>query len=654
MVDDYNNDNNEENGYPADIKGLISKSKDSKQTEVRIWDMSLMFLEGRQWLGWDRNLAQYTTLKTNQGRQRVTINLLLNLYRNIAARLALAYPSVAVLPASPSADDIIKAGISENALQYYWNQSDLKQKIASGTEWMLSCGTVAFHSYYDAEKDEVNTEVVNPYDLFFESGITNPDESEWIAVRTYATLSELTKAYPDKEKELKEIELVNPEEERSSGLANKGGFAVPNRIEIMECYWRDGRHAIVAGDTYLYKSKQPLEHIPISIARYTEVPRRLWGIGLISPLIDLQWLYNKMRTQVVDNVELMTNPKWMIPKSAGINPNQITGRPGEKVYFNAAGGAPTQVAGAPIPSYVIDNISKIHAEIMDIAGIHSVSLGKRAVGVTSGKAIEALSARDVSQLQVTQASIETCFKEVATTVLQLMKLHYTKPKMIRMLDSFGTVTFKELNATNIVDTPEIFIETGSLFRDEAQDRDMKVMDLLKAQLISPQDALKELNFRTGRKAHLKEISDMAHAQDILTAMIEGNEIEIYASDNLPVFKDVFEGFMRTDDYYELDRTTQDYIRDVFLSIITAGNPDPNVYAEAQGKFKIFPRATHSDDVKDQLTPIVAASSPQAKQQTVEEQLAMEAKKAEFAMGEGKAEQTEEALKTKGNNWGGMG
>jgi len=117
-------------------------------------------------------------------------------------------------------------------------------------------------------------------------------------------------------------------------------------------------------------------------------------------------LYNRARSQVVHNVELMGNPKWLVPKTAGVSTHAITSKPGEKIYYNAAGGTPQQVAAAPLPSYIADNITRLQAEMGDVAGLHSVSLGKRAVGVTSGKAIQALASHDTSQLQISQAAIE--------------------------------------------------------------------------------------------------------------------------------------------------------------------------------------------------------------------------------------------------------
>ena len=43
----------------------------------------------------------------------------------------------------------------------------MKNTLGKAFEWLLSCGTVGLHSYYEADEDHVKTEVVNPFDLIF-------------------------------------------------------------------------------------------------------------------------------------------------------------------------------------------------------------------------------------------------------------------------------------------------------------------------------------------------------------------------------------------------------------------------------------------------------------------------------------------------------
>lgn len=621
---DYNDLMNDEVEYPHNINELLNASRDDKNIITRAWDLSLLFLEGRQWINWDKNLREYTTLKSPQAKVRVTVNLILNIYRNLLSRLTVTYPGVVALPASPSSEDITKAKSAEISLEYFWNQNDIKKKLSNAVEWMLSVGCVGLHEYYDPDKDQVNMQVISPYDLFFESGTSEPDESEWIAIRSYILRSELINMYPEHRSAIKDMPSADTDDQKTRTGDYAGPRQLANRVEIFEIYWRDGRHAVTMGNKYLFQDQNPLDEIPIQLIRYTEVPKQLWGMGVVAPLIDLQWLYNKGRSQIIENVDLMGNPKWLIPKTAGVSPSSINNRAGEKVYYNAAGGKPEQVSAAAIPSYVIENISRLQSEMMDIAGIHSTSLGKRAVGISSGKAIESLSAQDMSQLQITQYNIEYATQKMAGCVLKLMKHYYKGKKFMRMMDQTGAVVFHELKNTDLQEEPEIFIQTGSLFRNEAQDRDAKVLELVQLGMLDPKTALKELSFRTGKSFITKKIANMAHAQEMLEAVIDGHYIEIFASDDIDAFKDIFGDYMRTEDYYNLDGEVQEYIRDIHLSLVTAGMPQEQFIQQEQN-YKVFPRTPQTTGTAaQQAAPILAPGSPASSEQMMQEGLAKQA------------------------------
>ena len=272
-----------------------------------------------------------------------------------------------------------------------------------------------------------------------------------------------------------------------------------------------------------------------------------------------------------------------------------------------------------MPSYVMDNVMRIQGEMSDVAGIHSVTLGKRAVGVTSGKGMEVLAAQDTSQLQITQQQIERAVKTMAKCVLEFMKVYYTEPKMMSMLDEYGRVSFQSIQSTVINDTPEVFLEAGSLFRDEAQDRDAKIMELQQLGLIDNETALNELSFRTGNSFISERVRGISHARDLLDATRAGMNVEIFLHDDLEAAKQVFDEFVKSAEFYDLEEERQDYIRDILVSIATAGAPVED-YQTAMMANKVFPRAAGADRGAI-ANNIAAANSPNTQQQVIQEQAA---------------------------------
>ena len=601
--------------FPANIGRLIQQSEQDRRQEQVDWDLCIHFLSGNQWLRYDRKVKDFLVQGQGGGQDsQVTVNLILNMYRSILSRLAIAYPSIAVMPATPSTEDILKAKSSETALRYYWSSADIRKTVETAIEWLLISGTTALHTYYDGEKEEVKTVAHSPYDVVFEPKVIDPEESQWIGIKTYHTKEALKEAYP------KYSSFIDESPQTQYDTSLWGDHKPGNRVELYEIYWRDGRHAIMLNNKYVYKEDNFGDVFPIQIIRYTKIPTQLWGLGLIRPLLELQAYYNKARTQMLMNVELMGNPKWIVPKNSGVPKGSFTNRPGEVIYYNIAGGAPTQMQPAPLPGYVLDNIQRIHSEMGDVAGIHSVSLGRRAVGISSGKAIQALSERDMSQLQISQSNIERGVRDMAQCVLSQMKKHYSKSKWMRMMDDVGRVIFHEIKSENLVNSPEIFLEAGSLFRHEAQDRDAKIMELMQMGLIDKEDALKEMSFRTSNSNVTEKIQSMSHAQELLMRATEGYEIYVYRYDDLEAFKEVFSKFMQTEKFYQLSRDKQDYISDVLVSIETFGQGE-EAYQQLSTMNTVFPRAVPPSQSDEQFAGnLAAAQSNLARDQMTREQI----------------------------------
>jgi ribosomal protein L10 len=77
---------------------------------------------------------------------------------------------------------------------------------------------------------------------------------------------------------------------------------------------------------------------------------------------------------------------------------------------------------------------------------------------------------------------------------------------------------------------------------------------------------------------------------MLNVIIGGGMIEIFANDDIGSFKQIFSEFMKTSAFYDLPPEMQNYIRDVLVSIATAGAPFED-YMAAMNNAKVFPRVT---------------------------------------------------------------
>ena len=294
------------------------------------------------------------------------------------------------------------------------------------------------------------------------------------------------------------------------------------------------------------------------------------------------------------------------------------------MYNATSGPPPQQVTAGALPAYVLDNIRQLSAEMLDVAGVHSTSLGKRAIGIESGAAIESLASRDSQQLQVTQQNMEKAMIEVATCVLEMCKVYYNEPRMMRMMDETGRVIHKTLLVTDLCKDPEVYLEAGTLFRDEKPDRDQRVLEMVKLGLLDKQEALRALDYRTGNDRVTKRMIGFSHAHDMLDAIMDGHAIEIMPSDDLEAFEEVFKSFMRTERYYQMPQERQDYIRDVLISVVTFGQEDEE-FKKMEMERTVFPRVEPKG--KDATAAMSLMQSPVAAEQLAAQSANMQQRRA---------------------------
>ena len=109
--------------------------------------------------------------------------------------------------------------------------------------------------------------------------------------------------------------------------------------------------------------------------------------------------------------------------------------------------------------------------------------------------------------------------------------------------------------------------------------------------------MKELSFGTGLEGVSEKLQSMSHAQDLLNAATKGAIIEIFPTDDLQSFGEVFGDYIRSTEYYALPEERQEYIRDIYISIETFGTPSEQA-VEALANRKVFPRSAPPEQAEE--------------------------------------------------------
>ena len=430
---------------PKKMAQDLSDAKNEKVASRRRWKAASLYLADKQNLESRGRLGRMSSSSARE-RRSVTVNRISPIFRSALSKLAVEYPSCVVVPGSGGYDDIVKAMATEHWLRWFWKVERVRHKARRFFAWQLVTGTSAMHVVHSRRPGEpggdVSVEVVRPHDLFKEKGARSQCEAAWMAVRSYYPREELKRMYPGKGGV---IDKMVPVDAKSEGELDD---LPSDRIEIFDVYTQDGDWGVYAGKDWLWKGKTPGKVTPVSVGRFLEVPGQFWGVGLVEPLIGIQNQYNRSRAQWLLNTELMANPIWKVPRTAGVR--KIPSRAGAMLMYNIAGGEPKQQAPAPLPAYFNDSIMQLIAEMHDTSGVHGPSLGKRAIGITAAKAMQELKGADASLLDLVRLQGEETFEDVATNALIYARHFMDEEKMTGAMDDDGRIIHRALSGTNLV------------------------------------------------------------------------------------------------------------------------------------------------------------------------------------------------------------
>lgn len=620
--------------FPTDMMSRIDQAKSERTRSEREWSAAIRMLRGDQWIYWSKHSKDYDNIQRQPGEIRVTVNQMMNIERSIIARLTLNAPSPVVIPASDTIDDIQKATASEMALRYFWLADKQTRKWQEVVRWMAQTGNVGLHTYYEpgytlkAQLDtmpgeeeldgpkpdetvgskkvigKVRCDVISPFNLFYEPGVHSPKDARWVAIRSYSTKAELKDAYPDKAEQIESATPASHDRQMFQDYAPKG------RLEVFEVYWRDGRHAIMTGDTYLSTelSEDVRDAFPVHLVRYHIIEGDLWGQGPMVQIADLQQLYNRTRTQIHANVRLMGNPPWLIPRTADVRKGTIMNKPGGVIRFTPGGGEPHPASPQQLPSHVLREPSLLREEMSDVSGAHGITLGRREAGVKSGVHARTLTQQDDQQLLATQHELIAAVEDVMLAVLLLMKRHYNEKRVVKMLDTTGVPAWRAISSTDLVDDAEVYIDANTLFKVDATTRETRVMEMVQLGLMDPVEAREAISFRTFNKAVTDKFVAMSHARDMLQAIIMGNQIEILPTDDLGAFTKVFAEYVQSPPFYDLDPATQEYISQTIKDIAMFGAPEAEWQAASDMK-TVSPHVSPPKQTAPQMQQVAAAAPP---------------------------------------------
>lgn len=462
------------------------------------------------------------------------------------SRLSNARPDVDVIPKSPDMDDQEGARVGQFFLDHYedvFNMRAVRRQLAT---WNTICGTsfvrtdfnpragdkilsfrdpfsgqtVAMENLNPEEQEflkqvsggvdesksgEIELEVLSPFQVIVPPDYPDERDMPWMLIQHFRSLDWCWDQFGDKAAEIETEEFVAAHEHsylrKLHTLINRYGFTISGRqgyasesVVIYELWippsarLPKGLHVIATKKRVLLNEPHPYAAVglkrrfPIRKFTYCDMPGRYWGISLVEQLIGPQLEYNRARSQVIAQRDILATPQWLAP----IGSELVSRRNeyGDFWEYNSRNGKPELQNPPSLSTFHMDTIERALLDMQTISAQSEASQAQVPEGVRSGVAIRALQEKDLAVIGPTIENLEDGFKAVYEGLLELTWKFVTTEKSIRMYGESRQADIAVFKGSQLNGNVFVRIRPGSMMPKSKAETMQVLIDLQTAGVLN--------------------------------------------------------------------------------------------------------------------------------------------------------------------------
>lgn len=472
-------------GAPEEIKEAEEFFKDcmSEQKAMqKVWFTNIAYLIGLHWLDWSDGQEWFVDRAKPSWRVRMVVNRMLPAVRTEAAKILKTNPILRAVPFTDTDEARDGAKVGDKFLESMYYGQQCQRKMFDLVMWFLTCGSAYLWTPFDPlagkefqvpNKDpktglpllddegnpitktlyvgDIAIDVSSPFETIMEtSAPTDFNEVPRIMRCNIRSLEYIEWKY-DIEAKAEDVEKQLLFKQRVAGLISPGAVGStkqlrPKNSAVVKEYCKlptkknpEGQRFIYVGDQfcveplgleYRFMSKPA---IPVSKFDHIVIPGRPLAMSAIEQGRPLNDIENKMNSQVVENANLMAQPKILSPVGS-LEIEAWTDEPSEIVEYTPIGGLKPEGFKPPeLPAYFFQMKDQLPGMIQDVMGINDPSLGKLPRRATSGKAIGFLQDADDTRMGLTIRNMGTSLERSGSIMLHIAKTKFIETRLIEKM-----------------------------------------------------------------------------------------------------------------------------------------------------------------------------------------------------------------------------
>lgn len=537
------------------IRSQYERTKGARLTQQRQWYMNYMMYSSRQWaqIAARYGLPEIATPKAAPWRVRKTVNLIRPMIRTEIARMTSQKPTVTVIPATTSDDDMFAAQAAEQLWEWMTYIHGFQKLMQRNAFWTSVAGTCFIKTWWDNTYTDNYTQLVptgepaegdvcfgvsTPFNIFVPDLLEPEIEDQPYVFEAYTRSVTWVKKFWGIDSAAN-VASRNEIVEASYFNLPGGNDTKPDAVLCIEAWCKpggseaypDGGMFTLVGDKLFQGSFYSHQQYPYT--KFEHIPTgKFYADSVLVDINPLQKGYNRLKSQVSESIARTARPQFLAPQGS-VDPAKVTAEPGLIILYKPSLGPIQPLPMQSIPQYVLEEMDRDKADMEDISGQHSVSRGQvPGSGVTAATAISFLQEQDDSILGTTYASIEAGVEKIARQALCLAVDYYDIPRAISVTGLDQSFDVLELKGADIRNGKNVRVESGSALPESRSARQAFLMDLVKLGVITGEQMLDMLDMGGVQKLTERIRRDLRQAQreNLKMKRIQDQEFQQYQED----------------------------------------------------------------------------------------------------------------------------
>lgn len=430
-----------------------------------------LWVNGQHYAKWDRNTQQIITSPRSDGKPKVVINKTYSIIRAVRNYVVRNEPKPDVTPDDLTPENLSQAAELNKYLDYLYAKLGLRPKLRASLWHALKYSVGYWQVLYDDEADdgrgEIQINVIDPYDLYWDESARTPDEARYVILAVRRTLQDLK---DDPKYQGVDWDTVPTDNMLAASTLKqrllqfeRGGVlfntTTDEKTVILKEYWlkerKNGKWQIRIisriAEKIIRDEVTDLDRLPFFRLSSDTEPLSMYGHGWVKNIIPLNRLYDRLASSVAEYNDLMNKGKWVSDKGAGV---RVINNENGQIIEKKRGYEVTQAPIQPLAAAIFQQMDYTVRDIEDISSFHDASLGRIPTGAKSGVSIEALQEGDSNNLSELVENTEDFISRVYEYVLYLASQKYQFARNIVLNTKMGTKEFLQVIGQSADNQPE--------------------------------------------------------------------------------------------------------------------------------------------------------------------------------------------------------